>query len=133
LNSVYLWDVRTGALVQTIEGTQLNLWNGNAPGDGDAPRFLGDINYIELGPRHVFLCGVHALRVFARDTGRCVLDVPSSQTEYGRWWFGISEESQRESVPAAVAMRHGVVVGEQLRGHGEIVDEFIAGTLIGRF
>ena len=79
-NSVFLWDVRTGALVQTINGTQLSPWNetGNTPtpgGENGGPRFLGNIHYIELGPHHVFLCGIHALRVFSRETGRCVLDV----------------------------------------------------------
>jgi hypothetical protein len=66
LNSVYLWDVRTGALVQTIEGTQLNNWNGagNTPVGGDGAMtlwFLGNINYIEIGTRHVILCGINAL------------------------------------------------------------------------
>jgi hypothetical protein len=123
--------VRTGALVQTIEGTQLRNWNGagNTPGgDGLATRrFLGNINYIEIGTRHVILCGMHALRVFARDTGECVLNVPSSQTPYGRWWFSISLEEWEGCVHGAVAMRHGVVAVSQPRGEEETVDEFVAG------
>jgi hypothetical protein len=121
---VYLWDVRTGSLVQTIEGTQLNTWGGTG-----VPRPLGHINYIELGERHVFLCGRAALRVFAQDTGRCILDVPSSRKPYGRWWFGISVEGFGWREPGAVAVRHEVVAREQHEGRGEIIDEFIAGML----
>jgi hypothetical protein len=132
---VFLWDVRTGALIQTIQDTQFAQWNGagNTPGEGDGAatlRFLGDINYIEIGARHVFLCGIHALRVFSRDTGRCVLDVPSSQTPYGKWCFRISSEERAECVPGAMAIKQNVVVGEQLRGAGDVVNEFIAGVLL---
>jgi hypothetical protein len=124
---VYLWDVRTGALVQTIQGTQLNTWCG-VPATVSL-RFLGDINYIEIGERHVFLCGIHALRVLARDTGRCILDVPSSRQPYGRWWFGVSVEGGGWREPCAVAVGHDVVAREQHEEPGEIIDEFIAGML----
>ncbi|KAF8221886.1 hypothetical protein L208DRAFT_1325601 [Tricholoma matsutake] len=127
LNSVYLWDVRTGVLFQHLEGTQSNEWygTGNASGSGDqAHRPLGDINYIEIGPRHVVLCGTRALRVFAWDTGRCVLDVPSSQGLYGRWRFGISAEGW--FVHGAAVMRHVVKVEEPMREQGDTIDEFIA-------
>ena len=50
---------------------------------------------------------------------------------YGRWWFRISLEELEDRVEGAVAMRHGIVVGRQPRGQGEIiimiVDKIIAG------
>ncbi|KAG6839320.1 hypothetical protein H0H93_005670, partial [Arthromyces matolae] len=56
-DNIYLWDVRTGALVQTIEQTQLGIQHDDGH-DHDhessqltavpALDFLGDINYIEV-------------------------------------------------------------------------------------
>ena len=116
LNNIYLWDVRTGALIQTIS-TSLFFWTG----------FLGDIHYIELGPRHVFLCGSHALRVFSRETGRFVLDVSSSQSTYGRLGYKIASDERGACLQGAVVMQHHAVVGVRDAGEGDIVDEFIAG------
>jgi hypothetical protein len=62
-----------------------------------------------------------------------VLDVPSSQAQYGRWWVGISEDGQTGCANGAVALNHEVVVQSQQRSPGEIVDEFTAGTLVCRF
>ena len=92
LNTVYLWDVRTGALAQTIDNTQF-IWNEDEDTDAGAEPILGNINYIEVSPQYVFLCGIYALRVFSRQTGRCVLDWPSSQDLYGQWWYGLSLEA----------------------------------------
>jgi len=56
----YLHDVRTGSLVQTFEGLAgLDVW------------------YVELSAIHVFVCTARALRIFSRETGQPVLDIPS--------------------------------------------------------
>ncbi|KAF8232101.1 hypothetical protein L208DRAFT_1377828 [Tricholoma matsutake] len=81
------------APVETIDGTQLSLWNSTCNtlevdgSSGGGPElgllFLGDINYIEVGPWHVFLYAIHVLMVFSKGTRQCVLDVRSSQSTYG--------------------------------------------------
>ncbi|EMD33102.1 hypothetical protein CERSUDRAFT_118157 [Gelatoporia subvermispora B] len=70
VNSVFLWDVPSATLVETIRDIQ-GLHGGDRP--------LGRINYVELNSRHVFLCGEHELRVFARGGGSLVLRVSSQQ------------------------------------------------------
>lgn len=129
LNAVYLWDVRTGALVQTIDNTQF-IWNDDE--DTDAEPILGNITYIEVSPQYVFLCGIYALRVFSRQIGRCVLDVPSSQISFGRWWYGLSlEVPEGHGIHHAAVLKHdvGVRMQEKAPEHLTVLDEFIAGVL----
>lgn len=58
----FLYDVRTGALVQTIE---------DIVADDD------DVCYVELSERHVFVCATGEVRVFSRTDGARVLIIPS--------------------------------------------------------
>ncbi|KAG5641561.1 hypothetical protein DXG03_004774 [Asterophora parasitica] len=81
---VYLWDVRTGALVQTIRQTQQD------PVGDDNEMLLGDINYIEVSEKYVFLCGFLSLRVFSRETGKSVLDLSSSKHPIAAWNISVS-------------------------------------------
>ncbi|CDO77035.1 hypothetical protein BN946_scf184403.g10 [Trametes cinnabarina] len=69
LRKAYVWDVRTGALLQELENVQ---------GDSNA----GDINYVELSASHVFICSSSALRVFSRETKAMILEIPSYQLAY---------------------------------------------------
>ena len=131
LNTVYLWDVRTGALAQTIDNTQF-IWNEDEDTDAGAEPILGNINYIEVSPQYVFLCGIYALRVFSRQTGRCVLDWPSSQDLYGQWWYGLSLEAlEGQDIYGAAVLKHEVVARRQERfpDHLAVRNEFIAGAL----
>lgn len=80
-NNVYLWDVRTGEMIQTVKGTQ-HQRPITGPGS-QGP--LGQIHYVELSDRHVFLCGSRSLRIFSRTTGKCVLDIPSSSNHFADW------------------------------------------------
>ncbi|KAF9455949.1 hypothetical protein BDZ94DRAFT_1230369 [Collybia nuda] len=116
---VFLWDVRTGALVQTIENTQCGS-------DGNL-QFLGDINYIEVGQKHVFLCGVHGLRGFSRETGRCILDRSSSDGPFGAWDFSISPNPPTHTTPGSVFVRQDTVRHPTIHPQREIIDEFVAG------
>lgn len=52
--------------------------------------FLGDLNYVEHSPQYVFICGEGSLRVFSRQTGRCVYEISSTFGNYGcsRWKIG---------------------------------------------
>lgn len=117
---VFLWDVRTGALVQTIENTQRE-----ANGDHE---FLGDINYIEVGLRHVFLCGVGGLRGFSRETGRCVLDILSSGAPFGAWNFSIAPQRPTSTIPGSALVLQEIVHRPTHRPEREIIDECIAGA-----
>ena len=106
--------------MQTIDNTELSVWNGS----------LG-ITYIELGPRHVFLCGKNAFKVFSKETGQCVLYMPSSQSTYGRWLYRISpSKGYGQSTFGSKVVRHESVVMQQKRVKREILDKFIAGTIV---
>ncbi|KAJ7103036.1 hypothetical protein B0H15DRAFT_810694 [Mycena belliarum] len=76
--SLFLWDIPTGELVQVIRDIQ------NSSNDVHSSASLGPhITYVEVSETHAFVCGSHALRAFSRSSGRCVLDIPSSQLSYG--------------------------------------------------
>lgn len=114
LTSIYLWDVRTGAFIQILDQVQ----------DGFV---LGDINYIEVGEKYVFLCGTESLRGFSREDGRCVMNL---WPEYplGSWSFtsyGPQSEPIARLVPRQIS-RRAVSRTEVTR---ESFDHFIAGKL----
>lgn len=77
-DQAFIFDVLTGAQVQLIG----DLQDVNAHGDA-----LDDINYVDVNVRHVFVCCESVLKVFSRDTGRCVLDIASDQVYYGDQQF----------------------------------------------
>jgi len=64
----FLHDVRTGALVQTID---LNFEWLQEVDDADG------ICYVDVNERYAFVCEPRALHVFARDVGAEVLRIPS--------------------------------------------------------
>jgi len=65
----FLYDVRTGAPVQTIN-LNIEEWLQE--------ELRGGICYVDVNERHVFVCGVRSLHVFARDGGGEVLRIPSN-------------------------------------------------------
>jgi len=92
---VYLWDVPSGKLIQTIQGCQCI---SSEDGDND---HLRRIVYVEISERHVFLVGQFYLRIFSRATGKSILDLSSSERRYGFWMY----------VPA---ISHGRISGSAL-------------------
>ncbi|KAG6852750.1 hypothetical protein C0991_009370 [Blastosporella zonata] len=86
---IFLWDVRTGALVQTIEQTQ-QMDHGPQAAELTVLDTLGDINYIEISEKYAILCGTHCLRLFSRATGRSVLDISSSKQPLAAWHLSLS-------------------------------------------
>ncbi|GLB36880.1 hypothetical protein LshimejAT787_0311670 [Lyophyllum shimeji] len=123
-DTVYLWDVRTGTLVQTIDQTQLG---SNGEGEEDpALEFLGDINYIEVSEKYVFLCGIHSLRAFSRETGKSVLDIPSSRHPLAAWRYTISPNRPSAKAPGASLIPQHIEARSVPRAESNIVDEFIA-------
>lgn len=118
-NTVYLFDVRSGELVQTIRETQqLGVL---------AP--LGPLTYVELSARHAFVCG-QSVRVFARASGSCVLDIRDSQSIYARWRYAI-KPTVVSPKPGCVLVEHEVAcypsVEEVDDGHPLFNDAFAAG------
>ena len=70
--------------------------------------------------------------MFSRQIGRCVLDVPSSQISFGRWWYGLSlEVPEGHGFHHAAVLKHEVGVRRQEKApeHLTVLDEFIAGVL----
>ena len=64
IRRAFLHDVRTGALVQTIDVV---------------PRARGfGLCYVDVNERYVFVCESHALHVFSRDSGAEVLRIPNN-------------------------------------------------------
>ncbi|GJE91392.1 F-box protein [Phanerochaete sordida] len=60
--NAYLWDVPRCEIVQVIPDIQASIAGEN----------LGRINYVELSPLHVIICGGRQLRLFDRTSGACV-------------------------------------------------------------
>ncbi|KAI0365572.1 hypothetical protein BV20DRAFT_1038856 [Pilatotrama ljubarskyi] len=87
LRKAYVWDVRTGQLILEVD----NVQGDNA---------VGDINYVELSAKHVFVCSSSALRVFSRENQSMVLEIPSYQLVY-------SDVRLAVKLDRAVA-RHGI-------------------------
>ncbi|PCH36636.1 hypothetical protein WOLCODRAFT_108951 [Wolfiporia cocos MD-104 SS10] len=74
--NIFLWDVPSATLVQTIP----NL--GQPQGDGGA---LGDVLYIDVSEEHVFLCGGQETWIFRRADNSLILRVPATETLSSRW------------------------------------------------
>ena len=64
------------------------------------PEFLGIIHYVELSERHVIIVGRYLLRVFSRDTGKPILDVPSTMFRYGavKWEVRSQKWAEQETI-----------------------------------
>ncbi|KAF8804780.1 hypothetical protein BYT27DRAFT_7243584 [Phlegmacium glaucopus] len=99
LEKAFVWDVRTGTLLETVEGIQvIQPGGGGRQGEEEeedqdtntVPQFLGRVRYVDISPRHLFFVGGNLLRVFSRATGNCVLDIPSTRWRYGRWRWEVA-------------------------------------------
>ncbi|ESK84435.1 hypothetical protein Moror_6236 [Moniliophthora roreri MCA 2997] len=86
-DEAYCLDVPTRTLAQTISGTQeptVPIDSSEAEDENIVLEPLGEINYVEVSAKHVFICGSNTLRIFDRQSGACVLDMPSTRRHYGR-------------------------------------------------
>ncbi|KIL60801.1 hypothetical protein M378DRAFT_109928, partial [Amanita muscaria Koide BX008] len=96
-NSAYIYDVRSGVVVQ-----QLNNIQDPPPNLSNEP--LGDLSYVEHSPQHVFICGELSVRVFTRSSGssgggggQCVLSIPAVHDNYGRHRYTIQNARDNRS------------------------------------
>ncbi|KAJ4490203.1 hypothetical protein J3R30DRAFT_3276999 [Lentinula aciculospora] len=134
---VFLWDIPSSELIQTITPIQepedpnsaFAVVLANAPSFVARLGSLDNLNYVDVDEKHAFICGVTALRVFSRATGKCILDVPSTRREYGSRRFSVIYESEM-STDGAVLVNH-YTDGKELdlsrsSFQPRSIDEFIA-------
>ncbi|KAJ7110343.1 hypothetical protein C8R43DRAFT_164647 [Mycena crocata] len=126
--SLFIWDITTGELIQIIRDTQLS------PDGVGSGTHLGRINYVEISARtdgHAFICGSNTLRVFSRTSGRCVLDIPSTQVSYAKntYTFVVDGSHEENWLPHSVLKpqptNHQIVL-PTANGRRRLMDEFIA-------
>ncbi|KAJ6541832.1 hypothetical protein B0H19DRAFT_959142 [Mycena capillaripes] len=124
--SLFLWNIPTGELAQIIRDIHIS------PEGVGSNEFLGDTKYVEVSAQvngHAFICGSNTLRVFSRNTGRCVMNVPSSQMSYGKNTYHFVADGSHEdlgllkSVLKPQPTNHTVVLSPS---DDRLIDEFIA-------
>lgn len=94
LSKAYLFDVVSARLVQTIENTQ--LIDGNS---------LGEIHYVEVNDRHVFICGSIELHIFERANGRLIFRLsPNELPAVTRLGVDVSKSGPTEVRAATLAL-----------------------------
>ncbi|KAK2461349.1 hypothetical protein APHAL10511_006634 [Amanita phalloides] len=91
--TAYLYDVRTGSLAQEIQNLQLGQLLEDDDDEFTEPS-LGELSYVEHCSRYVFICGETCLRVFSRQSGQWIYDIPSIKYSYG--WSRWKLSSQRD-------------------------------------
>ncbi|KAF8632726.1 hypothetical protein AX15_001722 [Amanita polypyramis BW_CC] len=141
--SVYLYDVRTGVLVQEIRDIQHT--EGVTPPPPPPPPILGELFYVEHSPHHIFVCGDNCLRIFSRQTGQRVYDISAIFGNYGpsRWTISTQREFRGRALTGGYVVndpmdgwikagsalyRHELIREEDRRER--FVDRLMAGTLI---
>ncbi|KAJ7064639.1 hypothetical protein C8F01DRAFT_1127552 [Mycena amicta] len=115
-SALSFWDVPSGTLLQTIAYTS----------------DLGDLNYVEVSRQTAedggmgFLCGSLALRAFSRASGRCVLDIPSSQYSYADNSYAFEADGRAGWMRSAVLKPQKIVHRYTPARQGTLLDEFTA-------
>ena len=122
LGDIHIWDVRTGALVQSMLNIQPNV-NEGVP----HLRAISDINLTE---RYVFVCGSR-LRVFDRSFREVVgvgrepalqVEDIAPQSVFGKWSFTVATDDsgeviQKPHIEGALVVEHEtVLVGPKYEG-----------------
>ena len=139
---IYIWNVRTGALVQTmLNMQQVDYFDGDpmaSTGDDDEEFWYpGEVSDINLTEGNIFVCGTESLRVFDRNVrvgmghGRAVsVEDMTLQSVYGKWCFTVATDDsgeviQEPRVEGALVVEHETVLsmGARYKGDGE----FLAG------
>ncbi|KAF4623168.1 hypothetical protein D9613_001312 [Agrocybe pediades] len=106
-------------------------------GSMQLPQFLGLVRYVDLSERHVFFAGRYLVRVFSRETGKCILDIPSIRWRYGRWRWEVRSklycdddcdtyEKARKEGREAVRVPLKFSYEEYSRSMRNLVDQFVA-------
>jgi len=78
-DEAYIWDIPSATLSQIIHDTRM---------EGE----LKEINYVELSARYVFLCREDVLRIFSRENGCFVIDIPLTTTPTADWKYSLGNQ-----------------------------------------
>lgn len=117
---LYLWDVRTGQLIQTIQTTQEGVTGID---------MVGNLNYVDLCEKYVVVCSTRALRMFSRATGKLVMVIMASSNTYGGWECSLLPDEDRLPLRGQ-ALQPQRVGFERLEYKEQplILNNFLAGT-----
>lgn len=125
----FLYNVETAQLVQTIDNIQSPDFEGVA---------LGDINYVELSEKYVFICGTKSLKLYYRSDGKPALCVPSwhsgiaacsASLDSSNWATRLSpsqHQATSELLPQVVTVSRNSAKRRRDSAYRD-ADEFIAG------
>ena len=145
-DEVCIWDVRTGALVQTLldiqEANSYEVGGGIVSADDDEEvQYLGDVKDSNLTERYVFVCGTECLRVFDRSVQVVVgmgreravsVEDMTPQAVFGKWCFTVAmddcgEVIQKRHIEGALVIEHETVLMEATY---EASAEFLTGECL---
>ncbi|KAJ7054042.1 hypothetical protein C8F01DRAFT_1374909 [Mycena amicta] len=117
----FLWDVRSGELIQTIEDTE------NSP-DGGGTDILRDVRYVEVTEGHALICSSRGIRVFSRATGRPLLDILSNKINYAcnKYVFAAQQNLGRSDSVLQPQSFHHSITAHSTSEEPQLFDFFIA-------
>ena len=124
---VYLWDVPSGTLIQTIQEIQECQL---IPSEDGLNHYLHRIMYVEISERHVFLVGQFYMRIFSRETCESIWDLSSAERGYGLWKY--MPTNLHVQTPGSALERYEIASSQEvfeLRDRKRIIyDRFVSGT-----
>lgn len=118
-NTVYIWNVPEGRLVETIRDIQKLRHDDR----------LGDINYVEISDKYAFICGSNQIRIFERGGGALVFQLSTKNIGPKKWHVHPLGE---DAAPSESIVRPQKLLPEHTNIFAVIPAEFKAGqpTLI---
>ena len=143
VEEIYIWDVRTGALVQTMLNIQQINYvddDGIVSSDGDEDFWdLGEFSNLNLTERYVFVCG-NRLRVFDRSVRGVVrmgreravhVEDIVPHDAFGKWCFTVATDDsgeivQKHHIEGALVVEHETVLTTSARYEDEVVTVYIS-------
>ena len=136
---INIWDIRTGALVQTMLNIQeVNYDVGGAivsAEDEEGVWYLGDVNDFDLTEGYVFVCGTKSMRVFDRSVrgmGReraVSAEVMAPRDMFEKWSFTVATDDsgkviQKPHIGGALVVEYETVLSRYNMGYAR---EFLSG------
>ncbi|KAF8875517.1 hypothetical protein BD779DRAFT_1563403 [Infundibulicybe gibba] len=105
--TAFLWDIPTGALIQTIPDIQQPYPAGT---NATEPTTLGELRYVEVNEKYIFLCGTNTLRIFSRSDGKIRASIRSRVANYGSWTFTLTPDGPTSWGSGALPVRQKIEV-----------------------
>jgi hypothetical protein len=117
LYEAWLFDILSCRLVKTVPKIQVKVEHSS----------LGNINYAELSPQYLFICGTNQLRIFDRSSGSLLQCIPSPSTISGLRGIAVHhklEQRHTGNVMVVPLASHSGMLINQMDNEAE----FVAGT-----